>query len=122
MATNPYTQPNVQLGAANSNLGANTGQSWEQTQALLGGGQDALNKWAQSAMSSAMPGLQAQLQQSQEGAQRRGISTGDLGTSYQGDVLGAFQKNIPGRDRGTGDEPVQYATRDQCGHVQPRGE
>ena len=41
-----------------------------------------------------MPGLQAQLQQGKENAVRSGTSTGDLGTSFQGDIYGAMQKNL----------------------------
>lgn len=60
----------------------------------LDGGQDALNTSTRAAVSSAMPELNASLQQSRESAIRRGISTGDLGTSNEGDIYSAFQKHL----------------------------
>ena len=60
----------------------------------LGGGQDALNESVRAAMSAAMPALEGSLQGSRESAIRRGITTGDLGTSYEGDIYSAFQRNI----------------------------
>lgn len=93
---NPYgpNQYTGQMQHATDTSNQNAQQSWGQTQDLLSGGSNALDKWAAGAMSSAMPGLTASLQSSKEDAQRRGISTGDLGTSYQGDITGAFQKNF----------------------------
>lgn len=60
----------------------------------LGGGQQALNASTKAAVSGAMPELDKRLQQTRESAIQRGISTGDLGTSYEGDILSAFQKNL----------------------------
>jgi hypothetical protein len=40
------------------------------------------------------PALAGALQSTREGAIRRGITGGDLGTSYEGDILSAYQKNI----------------------------
>lgn len=57
-------------------------------------GQDAITKYTQAAISSAMPGFNAQLQGVRENAIARGASTGDLGTSYEGDLASAFQRNI----------------------------
>lgn len=95
---NPYSQGNnpysPQINQSMGTLQNNANQSWNQTQSMLGGGQNALNQYAQSAMASAMPGLQQSLQQTNENNVARGISTGGLGTSYQGDVYGAFQKNL----------------------------
>lgn len=40
------------------------------------------------------PGLSGQIQDVRENAIRRGISTGDLGTSYEGDLLSAYDRNL----------------------------
>lgn len=91
----PYNTP--YQGQINSSLGSlnqtsqNAGSG---LQGLISGGQNNLNTYAQSAMSSAMPQLNASLQQTAENSQRRGIGNGGLSSSYQGDVYGAFQKNI----------------------------
>lgn len=58
-----------------------------------GGWQQAFQQTAGAYMNEAMPQLRTQLQLSQEDAVRRGISTGDLGTSNEGDILSAFQQN-----------------------------
>jgi hypothetical protein len=50
-----------------------------------------------SYVESAMPKFREELQGVREGAISRGISTGDLGTSYEGDLASAFQRNIAGR-------------------------
>jgi hypothetical protein len=60
----------------------------------LNGGQEALNTSTQAAMSSAMPQFQQQLQGIREGAERRGISNGEVATNYEGDLASAFQHNI----------------------------
>jgi len=78
--------------SGNAQSSADTAQNRYVTH--LAGGQDALNTYTQGAMSSAMPQLQGTLQSVRENAIRRGITTGDLGTSYEGDVLSAFQRNI----------------------------
>ncbi|HKX10781.1 MAG TPA: hypothetical protein VJN67_21465 [Stellaceae bacterium] len=44
--------------------------------------------------SSALPEFNQQLQSIRENAIRRGITGGDLGTSYEGDLASAFQRNI----------------------------
>jgi hypothetical protein len=44
--------------------------------------------------SQAMPQFQGALQDIRENAVRRGITGGDLGTSYEGDLASAFQRNI----------------------------
>lgn len=89
----PY-DANRNFGAATLQQGSYTTPDRNRFLDLLGGGQDALNTSIRSAVSAAMPGLQQTLQGSREDAIRRGISTGDLGTSYEGDILSAFQKNI----------------------------
>lgn len=48
----------------------------------------------QSTESAAMPQFEARLQDIREGAIRRGVSNGDLATSYEGDLASAFQRNI----------------------------
>jgi hypothetical protein len=62
--------------------------------ALLDGGQEALNTSVRAGVSAAMPSLKGDLQSSKEDAIRRGISTGDLGTSYEGDIWSAFDKHL----------------------------
>jgi len=57
------------------------------------GWQDAFNKTAGAQLAGALPGLRSQLQTTREDAIRRGISGGDLGTSYEGDIMSAFQRN-----------------------------
>jgi hypothetical protein len=61
---------------------------------ILGGGQNALDTSARSAVSSAMPQFQSQLQGLRESAIRRGASNGDLATSYEGDLASAFDRNL----------------------------
>lgn len=58
------------------------------------GFQDAFNKTAGSFLQNALPGFQKSLQLTREDGIRRGISTGDLGTSNEGDLASAFQRNI----------------------------
>lgn len=60
------------------------------------GATDALNTWVTGATQSAMPSFYQALQGIRESAVRRGISTGDLGTSNEGDLASAFQRNIAG--------------------------
>lgn len=57
-------------------------------------GQDQLSSLIQSQISSAMPQFNQALGGVRESAIRRGISTGDLGTSYEGDLASSFQKHI----------------------------
>jgi len=59
-----------------------------------GGGQDALNKSTQAAVSSAMPEFRRGMQDVQETEIARGVGVGGLGTSYEGDLESAFQRNI----------------------------
>jgi hypothetical protein len=58
------------------------------------GMQDAITKYTQSAIADAMPSFRNNLQLTREDGIRRGISTGDLGTSNEGDLASAFQRNI----------------------------
>lgn len=59
----------------------------------IGGATQALKTMTEGTVSSAMPSFYQALQGIREGAVRRGISTGDLGTSYEGDLASAFQRN-----------------------------
>lgn len=59
-----------------------------------GGWQKAFNDTAGAFLENQMPALRSQLQLTREDAQRRGIGTGDLGTSNEGDLVSAFQRNI----------------------------
>lgn len=58
------------------------------------GWQNAFNQSAGAFMQNAMPAFRNQMQLTREDAIRRGVSTGDLGTSYEGDLSSAFQRNI----------------------------
>ncbi len=55
---------------------------------------DYIMQTLQSAESEAMPKFQGALQDIRENAIRRGITGGDLGTSYEGDLASAFDQNI----------------------------
>lgn len=61
---------------------------------FLGSGEDSLNKYISGAISAGMPQLNANLQTTRENEISRGVGLGGLGTSYEGDVYSAFQKNI----------------------------
>lgn len=60
----------------------------------LGGGQEALNTSTRAAMSEAMPEFQKAMQGVQETEIARGVGLGGLGTSYEGDLESAFERNI----------------------------
>lgn len=92
-AADPYNPSNA-FGGAMLDSGKYAGEDRSSLLSLLSGGQDALNHYATAAVSAAMPAFQQNLQGVRESAQRRGISTGDLGTSYEGDLASAFQKNL----------------------------
>lgn len=59
-----------------------------------GGFTDAFNSTAGAFLQNAMPDFRKSLQLTREDGIRRGISTGDLGTSTEGDLTSAFQRNI----------------------------
>lgn len=61
---------------------------------MLGEGQDSLNTSIKGAMDSAMPSFRKAMQGTQETEIARGVGVGGLGTSYEGDLESAFQKNI----------------------------
>jgi len=58
------------------------------------GFQDAFKQTAGAFLQNQMPAFQKNLQLTRENGVRRGISTGDLGTSTEGDLTSAFQRNI----------------------------
>jgi hypothetical protein len=90
----PHTSVDGQLTTAANTAGTNATDDRSRYLGILNGGQDALNTSTQAAVNSAMPALNQNLQSSRESAVRRGISTGDLGTSNEGDIYSAFQKNV----------------------------
>jgi len=90
----PHTSQDGAIKTATATAGTNAGQDRNQYLTLMGGGQQALDTSISSAMSAAMPSFMNQMQNVQESGVRRGISTGDLGTSFEGDTASAFQKNI----------------------------
>lgn len=85
---------NATIDTQATQVGQQAGQLWGgltgQTPMV---GQDAFAASFKAAMDAAMPQFQSQLQGVRESAIRRGISTGDLGTSYEGDLASAFQRN-----------------------------
>lgn len=66
-----------------------------------GGWQDAFKTTAGAMFNNALPQLREGLQMTREDGIRRGISTGDLGTSYEGDVTSAWGKNLSNALAGT---------------------
>lgn len=90
-------QGNTLSGIRNQNItneGNAGNQLYGQYQGFLQNGQQDLNNYAQSAMSAAMPAFNKAMQGTQESEVARGIGTGSLGTSYEGDLQSAFQRNI----------------------------
>lgn len=57
-------------------------------------GMPQLQQTTQALYQNAMPGFQQNMQGMKEDNIRRGISTGDLGTSFEGDLTSAFQRNM----------------------------
>lgn len=66
----------------------------QQLQSQLAGGQDALTKSLQAAFSAAMPTYFKNLQSLRESNVARGAGTGGLGTTTEGDLTSAFQRNL----------------------------
>ena len=66
----------------------------QQLQSQLNGGQDALTKSLQAAFSAAMPTYFKNLQSLRESNVARGAGTGGLGTTTEGDLTSAFQRNL----------------------------
>lgn len=79
-----------QYSGQSGNAGSDRGALLNQ----VSGGQDALTRSIQSAMSSAMPGFFKNLQSLRESNVARGAGTGGLGTTTEGDLMSAFQRNI----------------------------
>src|SRR5882672_3340509 len=82
---------------------------------VLGEGQGALETSVKSAMSAAMPDFRKAMEGVQESEVNRGIGLGDeksgggLGTSYEGDLMSAFHRNIA---NGAGQQALGlYGTR-----------
>lgn len=90
----PHTSVDPALKAAATTAGTNATADRNRYLDILNGGQSALDTSISSAVNSAMPSFNKNLEGVRESAVRRGISTGDLGTSYEGDLASAFQKNI----------------------------
>jgi hypothetical protein len=59
-----------------------------------GGWEDAFQRTAGATINNALPQLRQQLQLTREDAIRRGVSTGDLGTSNEGDLVSAWSRNL----------------------------
>lgn len=59
-----------------------------------GGWEDAFKTSAGSVLAQALPDLRNKLQLTREDGIRRGISTGDLGTSNEGDLVSSWGQNI----------------------------
>lgn len=57
-------------------------------------GQDALAKMTESTVQGALPAFMRDMGATKEDNIRRGISTGDLGTSFENDLTSAFHRNI----------------------------
>lgn len=73
-----------------------------------GYGQAALNASTNAAVGSAMPSFMQALQGTKENEVARGISTGDLGTSFEGDLASAFQRNIANATAGQAENMFQF--------------
>lgn len=58
------------------------------------GWEDAYNKTAGAQLANALPDLRNSLQMQRENSIRRGVSTGDYGTSAEGDLVSAWGRNI----------------------------
>lgn len=82
------------LTARANTAGQRADTAYGQYEDILGGGQDALNQSIESAMSAAMPEFRKAMQGTQETEIARGVGLGELGTSYEGDLESAFQRNI----------------------------
>lgn len=93
---NRTKQSIMDLGNAQTGLTGNANSDRNQFLSLLNGGGDYLK----SLVSQAMPEFNSRLNGIRENAIARGISTGDLGTSYEGDLASAFQRNLANQAAG----------------------
>lgn len=73
---------------------AQADESRNRFSSILEGGQAALEQSVSAAMSAAMPEFRKAMQSTQETEVARGVGVGGLGTSYEGDLESAFQRNI----------------------------
>lgn len=86
-----------ELGTERSRGGgydAAAGESRKRYTDLIEGGQGAFEESARAAVDAAMPSFRSELQGVRESANRRGVGVGDLGTSYEGDLASAFDRNM----------------------------
>lgn len=93
---NRTKQSIMDLGSQQQGLTGNANADRNQFLGMLNGGEDYLK----SLVSAAMPEFNQRLQGIRENAIARGISTGDLGTSYEGDLASAFQNNLANQAAG----------------------
>lgn len=93
---NRTKQSIMDLGNAQAGLTGNANSDRNQFLQMLNGGGDYLK----SLVSQAMPEFNNRLNGIRENAIARGISTGDLGTSYEGDLASAFQRNLANQAAG----------------------
>lgn len=87
-----------------SSLGGSPEQMYDRATIDEGNGQGWQNAFHQTAgamLTDALPRIRQDLQLTREDGIRRGISTGDLGTSYEGDVLTGWGKNLANAFTGT---------------------
>jgi len=99
-----YGGGNVREQAGALTSGANAAQQQQNQAGARNTFTDLLNQdpstILQSYVAGAMPQFMQQLQGVRENAVQRGISTGDLGTAYEGSLASAFQRNIASQAAG----------------------
>ena len=93
MATGTQNQIN-NLMALYQGGATNSGNDRQALLNQVNGGQDALTKSLQAAFSAAMPSYFKNLQSLRESNVARGAGTGGLGTTTEGDLTSAFQRNL----------------------------
>jgi len=93
MATGTQNQIN-NLMALYQGGATNSGNDRQALLNQVNGGQDALTKSLQAAFSAAMPTYFKNLQSLRESNVARGAGTGGLGTTTEGDLTSAFQRNL----------------------------
>lgn len=88
-----YAEPDIEQGRQRMQEKTAAG-SRQQYLDVLGQGQEAYQTATRGLVESSLPSFYEGLQGVRENAVRRGMTTGDLGTTYEGDLASAFQKNI----------------------------
>lgn len=88
-----YAEPGIEQ-ARHGSLERTAGKSRQQYEGILGQGQEAYTTATRGLVEASLPSFYEGLQDVREGAVRRGMTTGDLGTTYEGNLASAFQKNI----------------------------